>query len=56
MVASEGLNNNPGVTKPLSLAGPSEADYARNKELQKVCSLKFLSFVCVCLLCVELGC
>ncbi|KAL8118684.1 nuclear poly(A) polymerase 4-like isoform X1 [Apium graveolens] len=35
MVLSEGLNNHPGVTKPLSLAGPSEADLIRNKELEK---------------------
>ncbi|KAK1362868.1 hypothetical protein POM88_038429 [Heracleum sosnowskyi] len=35
MVVSEGLNNHPGVTKPLSLAGPSEADLIRNKELEK---------------------
>lgn len=31
-----------GVTKPLSLAGPMEADIQRTKELEKVWSLRFL--------------
>lgn len=42
MVGSEGLGVAPkhrGVTKPLSLAGPSEADLIRTKELEKVCFL-----------------
>lgn len=44
MVSSEGLSPSPasaskqhGVTKPISTAGPSEADRQRNKELEKVC-------------------
>lgn len=45
-MVSEGLNNHPGVTKPLSLAGPSEADYVRNKELEKVSSFfTFLTYL-----------
>lgn len=28
-----------GVTKPLSLAGPVDADIQRNKELEKVCCI-----------------
>lgn len=28
-----------GVTKPLSLAGPSDTDRLRTKELEKVCAL-----------------
>lgn len=48
MVVSEVLNNHLGVTKPLSLAGPSEADLIRNKELEKVCSFRFLNYVYMC--------
>lgn len=34
-----------GVTKPLSLAGPTEADIQRTKELEKVCPFK-VPFYC----------
>jgi poly(A) polymerase len=44
MVSSEGLSGSPapaakqyGVTKPLSVAGPTEADRQRSRELEKVC-------------------
>lgn len=33
-----------GVTKPISLAGPTEADLQRTVELEKVCSSKFSPF------------
>lgn len=33
-----------GVTKPLSLAGPSDADIQRNRELEKVCCFIYLLF------------
>lgn len=38
MVGSESMDGPPkqfGVTKPISLAGPSEADLIRTKELEK---------------------
>lgn len=44
MVSSEGLSGSPapaakqyGVTKPISVAGPTEADRQRSRELEKVC-------------------
>lgn len=49
-----------GVTKPLSRAGPTEADIQRTKELEKVCVFRnyliltlflcFLNFVSYCIL------
>lgn len=35
-----------GITKPLSVSGPSAADLKRNLELEKVITLS-LAFVCV---------
>jgi len=35
--------NKYGFTKPLSLAGPTDADLHRNNELEKVNSLRFVS-------------
>lgn len=37
-----------GVTKPISLAGPTEADLQRTVELEKVCSYKFSLFYFFC--------
>ena len=49
MVSSKGLGDSPprqpvkqyGVTKPISLSGPTEADIQRSLELEKVCVLCF---------------
>lgn len=49
MVVSDTLNNHLGVTKPLSLAGPSDPDYIRNKELEKVSFFPlFSSYIYMC--------
>lgn len=44
MVSSEGLSGSPapaakqyGITKPISVSGPTEADRQRSRELEKVC-------------------
>lgn len=48
MVRAEGLSGSPprarqyGVTKPISLAGPTEADIQRSAELEKVILLFIL--------------
>lgn len=48
MVRSEGLTATPppakqlGVTKPISTAGPTEADLLRSRDLEKVCILNYL--------------
>lgn len=48
MVRAEGLSGSPpqarqyGVTKPISLAGPTEADIQRSAELEKVALLLML--------------
>ena len=41
MVGTQSVNSpkSYGITKPLSLAGPSAADFKRNLELEKVISL-----------------
>lgn len=60
MVGSDSLNSSPslspppaekkqppkqwGVAKPLSLAGPIDADIQRNRELEKVCCILCLLF------------
>lgn len=36
MGSAEGLVNQIGVTKPISMAGPSAADLQRTRELEKV--------------------
>jgi hypothetical protein len=44
MVSSEGLSGSPapaakqyGITKPISVSGPTDADRQRSRELEKVC-------------------
>lgn len=48
MVSSEGLSSSPspkqyGVTKPISMSGPTEADVHRSRELEKVSISLFFS-------------
>lgn len=44
--SSSPLPKSYGITKPISLAGPTEADHLRNAELEKVFCLWNLCFIC----------